>query len=268
MNIDAKTLICATLANPNRTTKAPIMYNAAFKELGLNYAYVAFEPDDIGQAMHAVRAFKMPGVSVSTPYKQAVMEFLDEIDPTAKKIGAVNAVKNNNGRLIGYNCDWMGAVGALEEVCSLKNKKVALLGAGGAARAVAFGLIKKGAKVTLFNRTEERGRKLAADLGANFGGDLKEVTKFAPEILVNATSIDSKSKGFVQVEESVFSTVKIVMDIVTHRTPLLESADKHGCTTVEGIRMLVLQGAFTFELLTGKKAPVDVMFNAVVSAHA
>src|SRR5664279_793690 len=115
MNIDAKTLICATLAKPNRTTTAPIMHNAGFKELGLNYAYVAFEPDDIGNAMNAVRALKLVGVSVSTPYKKAVMEFLDEIDPTAQKIGAVNAVHNKDGRLIGYNCDWIGAVGALEE---------------------------------------------------------------------------------------------------------------------------------------------------------
>ncbi len=134
MNVDAGTLICATLGKPNRSSMAPTLHNAGFKALGINFAYVSFEPDDIGAAMNAVRAFKMPGVSITSPYKQDVLEYLDEIDPTAKAIGAVNAVHNKNGKLVGYNCDWIGAVGALEEVTELKNKRVAVLGAGGAAR--------------------------------------------------------------------------------------------------------------------------------------
>lgn len=270
MKINGETLICASLGNPNKASMAPTLHNAGFEALSLNYIYTVFEPDDIGKAMDAVRAFKMPGVSITSPFKQDVMEHLDELDPTAKAIGAVNCVHNQDGKLTGYNCDWIGAVGALEEATELKGKKIAVLGAGGAARAVVYGLNSKGADVTVYNRTAEKGEALAKDMGVSFGGELDKVQELKPEILVNCTKIGVGGGGFVQVDESVFDTAKVVMDIITkpRRTPLLEAAEAKGCTVMNGSRMLVLQGVFAFELFTGQKAPVEAMYEAVTKALA
>ena len=123
MQINAETLLCATLANPNRKTTAPIMHNAGFDEVGVNMRYVAFEPKDIGNAMDAIRTLEFVGVSISKPYKEDVMQYLDDIDETARAIGAVNVVQNQGGKLVGYNSDWIGAVGALEEKIDLGGKK-------------------------------------------------------------------------------------------------------------------------------------------------
>lgn len=268
MKIDGETQICASLGNPNKASMAPTLHNAGFEALGLNYIYTVFEPDDIGKAMDAVRAFKMPGVSVKAPFKQDVMQFLDEIDPTAKAIGAVNCVHNKGGTLTGYNCDWIGAVGALEEVTELKGKTVAVLGAGGAARAVVYGVASKDADVTVFNRTADKGQALAKDMGVTFGGDLSKVQDLKPDILVNCTKIGMGSGGFLQVDESVFETARVVMDIITkpRRTPLLEAAEAKGCTVINGSRMLVLQGVIAFELFTDQKAPVEEMYKAVTKS--
>ncbi len=268
MNINATTRVCASLANPNKTTTAPIMHNAGFDELGINFRYLAFEPNDIGEAMAAVRTLKFAGVSVSKPFKERVLAHIDEVDSTAKSIGAVNVVHNVDGRLVGYNSDWIGAVGALKEQCTLVGKRAAVLGSGGAARAVVYGLVQSGCEVHVFSRREEPGRALASDMGAAYDGNLTDVGSVRPEILVNATPLGSRLDDDVPIPDSVLESIGIVMDIVVRpsNSKLLDRAEAFGIPTIGGVRMLVLQGVFAFELFTGQRAPVDTMQRAVEEA--
>jgi shikimate dehydrogenase len=264
--IDAKTLVCATLARPNRRTSAPIMHNAAFDHLGLNYCYVAFEPADIGKAMDAVRALELVGVSVSRPYKEKVIQYLDQVDSLAARIGAVNCVHNDSGSLIGYNSDWVGARDALKEVTDLRRgQRIAILGAGGAARAVAFGLVEEGCDVALFNRTTDKGAAVAQEVGAQFGGRLEAVGHWGPDVIVNATSLGHGPREDVPVPEEALQSLEALMDIVVRAdvSPLRARAEAHGIKTIGGSRMLVLQGAFTFKVFTGHDAPIEVMQAAV-----
>lgn len=267
MKIIATTRLCASLANPNKKTTAPVMHNAGFDAVGANLRYVAFQPDDIGRAIDAVRTLDFVGVSVSKPFKQEVMQFLDEIDDVAARIGAVNVVHNVNGHLKGYNSDWIGAVGALEEVSGLKEKKVAVLGAGGAARAVAFGLRERGAQVRIYNRSAESGQKLANDLGAEWGGSTTEFSANSCQILVNATPVGRQEPTSSLIDPSKLIGVETVMDINVQqaKSKLRLDAEKQGSKTIGGVRMLVLQGVFAFELFAETKAPIDVMQAAVLA---
>jgi shikimate dehydrogenase len=252
----------------NRRTTSPILLNAAFDELGVDLRWFAFEPDDLGQAMAAVRALNLVGVTVTRPFKEEVPSFLDALDPIAARIGAVNLVRNSDGHLTGYNSDWIGAAEALREKCSLDGKTVAVLGSGGAARALVFGLVRGNCDVHVFARSEAKGRALATDLGAAYGGQIADAPSVRPQILVNATSIGNDLGSDVPVPGSVFTTARVVMDIIARpgRSQLLERAAAAGAEAIGGIRMLVLQAAFTVELLTGAKAPVQTMQDAVERA--
>jgi shikimate dehydrogenase len=267
MKLDATTLLCATIAHPNRATKTPIMHNAGLKELGLNFVYLAFEPEDLQGALTGMRALEIRGFSVSKPYKETILPLLDELDPVAERIGAVNTVLNNDGHLKGFNSDWIGAAEAIKEKGKLTGAKVALLGAGGAARAVAYGLKQEGATITLFNRTVERAARLAADLEVDFGGSLSELDAIAANnVIINATSV-----GFhpdvtnSPIPDSALDSNHLLLDLVFNpkETKLLKQAQDQGCEIVYGTRMLVLQGAFQFKLFTGADAPVDVMQEAL-----
>ena len=270
MKIDAKTLLCATIANPNRGAKSPIMHNAGFEALGLNYVYMAFEPTDLGGALNAMRALDIKGFSVSKPYKEEVIKYVDEIDEIAKKIGAVNTVHNVNGKLKGYNSDWIGALAALQEITQVEKKKVFVVGAGGAGRAIAYGLKTKGANVVMFNRSKERAQKVATELGVGYGGGLDNLLQNKNyDILVNATSV-----GFYPnvaesvIPKNVLVKDKVVLDVVFNplETQLIKDARAAGCKVALGIRMLVLQGAFQFQLFTGEKPPIEIMQKALEQA--
>jgi len=266
--IDAETRICASLANPNRKTTAPIMHNAGFEAVGANLRYFALEPTDIGSAMAAIRALGFVGVSVSKPFKEKVIQYLDEIDDTARRIGAVNVVHNIDGILKGYNSDWIGAIGALEEQVELEGQVVAVLGAGGAARAVAFGLVLRGAEVHIFNRTEERGSRLSSEIGVNWGGPLENAEELKANIVVNATPVGRQDAEVAPVGRKAIERADVVMDINVQKgmSKLLADAASSGAKTIAGVRMLVLQGVFAFELFSGKTAPIDVMQAAVIAA--
>ena len=266
--ITASTRICGSFAIPNRSTPVPVMHNAAFNALGVDFRYFAFEPRDIGAAMNAVRSLDFAGATVSKPYKQTVIPCLDEIDPVAAAIGAVNVVHNQDGRLVGYNSDWIGAVAALKEHGDLRDARVGLLGAGGAARAIAYGLVKSGADVTIFNRSSATGTALSDDLGVTFGGSLEDAGTAACDVIINATSFGHGNDDDVPVPAAAFSATRVVMDIVVRPTVshFLARASHSGATVIDGVRMLVLQGAFAFEKFTGLPAPVGDMQNAVVEA--
>ncbi len=246
------------------------MYNAAFDACNIDYRYFAFEPDDIGRAMEAIKALKFVGVSVAKPYKEEVMQYLDEIDPVAKEIGAVNVVHNIEGHLKGYNSDWIGAIAALKEKTALQGKSVAILGAGGAARAVAYGLKKEGVTPVIYNRSTDRGERLAKDMGLAYKGHIEQAIE-TYDIVINATSVWKYPGEDIDVPTGLLEAAEVLMDItpLATATPLMERAKSASTLVIGGARMLVLQGVFTFELFTGGvKAPVEVMQSAIENALA
>jgi shikimate dehydrogenase len=240
---------------------SPALQNRAFRELGLNKVYVPFPVEDVEKALNGFRALAVRGVSVTIPHKQAVIPFLDTIDPVAARIGAVNTLLINDGRIHGCNTDWQGANQALAEVVALDGADVVLLGAGGSARALGFGFLEVGARVTVASRTPARGQALAADLNCAWQ-PLGEVEKLTADVLVNATSV-GMSPGIddMPVPGGILAGYRVVMDIVYSplETRLLKEAAAAGCQVINGLAMLLYQGAAQFELWTGRKPPVEAM---------
>jgi len=269
MRLNAKTRLCGIIGNPVGHSLSPAMHNAAFEKLELNYAYLAFCVEDVEGAVRGVRALGIRGLSVTVPHKVAVMPYLDEIDPVAKSIGAVNTIVNDEGRLKGYNTDWTGFVRSIEEHVPIKGRRVALLGAGGAARAIAFGLKEKGADLTILNRTEEieMAQSLAAEIGCPFGDLSKTEVVTGADIVVNATSVGmAPLQDLTVVDTALLRPEQAVVDIVYNplETKFLKEAKARGCRTIPGYMMLLLQGVTQFELWTGKTAPVDLMRSILV----
>ena len=238
------------------------MHNAGYRALGLNWRYVPFEVSDLAGALAGMRALNIRGLGVSMPFKREIMPLLDEISDTAQEIGAVNTVVNQDGHLVGHNTDWMGAPRALEERMQLADTKVLLLGAGGAARAVAFGLLRHGARVTLCNRHDEKAQQLANELGtAHMPWQLRDQSA-AFDALVNATSLGmSDVCGDSPWSATALRSDLVVMDIVYKplETQLIRIATKVGATAIHGGRMLLHQAAAQFELYTKQDAPLTAM---------
>lgn len=266
--IDANTSLFGVIGNPVAHSLSPIMHNQAFTATGYNGIYLAFRVSDTGAAIKGIAALNFKGVSVTLPHKAAVMQYLDEVDETAAQIGAVNTIVNNRGRLIGYNTDCPGALEALRARTSIKDKSVALIGAGGAARAIGFGLVAADARLTILNRTRKSGERLAADLQAQY----LPLDEWAPdryEILINTTPVGMHPEtDATPIPKEDLTKEMVVMDIVYNplETRLLKEAATAGCRTINGADMFVFQGVKQFELWTGKKAPVGVMHNAVLEA--
>jgi shikimate dehydrogenase len=268
ISIDTKTALYGVIGDPVAHSLSPVMHNRAFAETGHPGVYLAFRVIDLPPAVAGIRALGLKGVSVTLPHKVAMMDQLDEIDPLAEKIGAVNTIVNRNGRLVGFNTDGRGAVDALADAIAVSGSRVALVGAGGAARAIGFTLAAEGAGVTVVNRSEARGKALARDLDADF----QPLGRFGPDgfdILVNTTTVGMvPGTDATPIRPEDLCPDMVVMDIVYNplETLLLESAGKIGCRTVDGVAMFVNQGAAQFELWTGKKAPVVAMREAVMAA--
>jgi shikimate dehydrogenase len=261
-------MLCGSIAShPSRVGQA--VHNAVFKHLKLEFCYVAFGIDDVAGAVAAMRSLGIRGYGVTMPHKVTIMEHLDSIDPIAQEVGAVNTVVNDNGVLTGYNLDWLGAVLALEEQgVNLAGKRAFVIGAGGAARAVAFGLKKRGAVVSIFNRTVGFARALAKDLGVQYGGDLSALSSDY-DVLVHATSAGYVSQpGLCVVPESILLPGKIVMDVVAEplETALLVLARAKSCSVIPGYRMRLHQAAAQFELYTGQKPPLEIMETVLLEA--
>jgi shikimate dehydrogenase len=262
--------VYAVLGNPVAHSLGPAMHNRAFGATGYPGVYVALKVTDIGWAIAGVRALGFSGASVTVPHKIAVMPHLDEIDRTARAIGAVNTVVNHDGRLLGTNTDADGAAAALKEKTGLAGRSLAVVGAGGAARAVAYGAIKEGARVVIVNRSLERGQALARFFDCRFT-PLAEFTGEGVDILVNTTPAGmSPLTDQIPVDPGSLTSEMVVMDIVYNpmKTRLLKEAEKRGCQTVDGVAMFVYQGARQFTLWTGMPAPMEVMREAVVEALA
>ena len=261
--------LCGSLAGTPFTFNVKV-HNAAYRALGVDYTFISFGVEDAPAAVNAIRTLGIRGMNVTMPHKQAVIPHLDELDATASEIGAVNTIDNRDGHLKGYNTDCIGAIRAIEEASPLDGKRVALLGAGGAARAIAWGARRAGAKLTIFNRTPERGRAFADEFGLAFGGSLDCFDPANFDGVVNATAAgfrapDVNPLGSHQLQPHLF-----VMDaaFIPVRTKLIRDADSVGCRTVNGTRMLLHQFCGQVELYTGKPAPFDVMSAALLDEIA
>jgi len=266
--IDAATQVFAVMGNPVSHSLSPVMFNRAFSETGYNGVYVAFKVTAIGDGISAMRSLGIKGASITIPHKVSIRGFLDELDPMAESIGAVNTVINHGGRLKGYNSDCLGAVKALEEVTPLEGKQVAIIGAGGAARAIGFGVKSRGAGLTLINRSISKGEKLATALEADFI-PISELRSLPFDILIQTTSVGMTPHIHQSpVPAALLTPDLLVMDIVYAplKTRLLIDAEKAGCRTINGLSMFIHQAAFQFELWTKSPAPLDVMKQSLMDS--
>jgi shikimate dehydrogenase len=266
----AATALCGIVLHPSGHTRSPAMHNAAFRALGLDAVYLAFDvpPAALPAAFAGLRALGARQVAVSIPHKRAVLAELDAVDETARRIGAANTATLRDGRLVGSNTDWIGAVRALERETPLAGRRAVVLGAGGTARAVVFGLRERGARVTVLNRTPERAAALARELGAEAAGGLDELGAAEHEVLVNTTSVGLRSDAS-PVPPEALRPGSVVLDAVydPERTRLLRDAEARGARTVPGKWMLVHQAAAQLELWTGRRAPIEVMAEAFDAAQ-
>lgn len=275
MDINAHTQFCGVIGNPVEHSLSPVIHNAAFQKLGVNCVYLAWRVEAVGDAIRGLRALgNFRGASVTIPHKVSSLPFLDQVDSTAANIGAINTIVADQGRLTGYNTDATGALRALKEGgVVLNGRHIVLLGSGGAARAIAFGLAaQSGAdKVTLLGIDDQERARLAADVRSKTTltmdeGRLDEETlgTILPhaQIIIHCTPIGMfPNMDATCVPASVLHSRLTVMDIVYNprETRLLKDAKRAGCKVIPGLEMFLHQAAAQCELWTGQPAPVDVM---------
>ena len=266
--ISPKTEVYCVIGSPVGHSLSPLMHNTAFRETGYDGVYVAFEARDVTSALAGIQGLGIRGVSITIPHKVSVIPLLSTLTERARRIGAVNTLAWRDGALMGDNTDALGAVRALKEKTGLAGKKVLILGAGGAARAVGFGVLEEGALPIIANRTAEAGEALAKDLGGDFCL-LSEIETKDFDVLVNTTSVGmTPNPNAMPVSETALRPGCVVMDIVYNpiETLLLKTAREKGCPVVDGVSMFVYQGVSQFEMWTGLAAPVAAMEKAVRTA--
>ena len=268
--LDRKTRIYGVIGYPIGHSLSPHMHNAAFQLRRMNCVYVPFPVRDLKDFLSVARELDVAGFSVTIPHKESIMRYLDECDETAEKIGAVNTVVVKRGRMVGYNTDYVGVVKALEGRGSVREKRVLIVGAGGAARAAAFACVDAGAEVTICARRRERAARLAKEAGAGVV-ERRDVARSRFDVIVNATPVGMQGRLEGTAEESPLEArelnCELVFDLVYRpmRTKLLEMAERQGIATLSGVEMFIAQGTAQWEIWTGERAPVETMRNAVLN---
>lgn len=276
MKIKGSTNIVGLIGHPVEHSFSPPMHNAAFDALNMDYAYVAFDvnPNDLKSAIEGAESLNIKGFNVTIPHKVDVMQYLDELDEVARLIGAVNTIDFKN--LKGYNTDGIGAVKAIEEVTSIKNKNVVVAGAGGASRAISFYIAKYGAEsLTILNRNEAKAESLASDvsdsglIGEVAYDSINAIGNYmeSADVLIDTTPLGMHPNINDEpiVKADMMDEDLVVFDAVynPNETVLIKEAIKANAKPVYGIKMLLYQGAESFKIWTGKTAPVDVMEKAL-----
>ncbi|MDY6836944.1 MAG: shikimate dehydrogenase [Thermodesulfobacteriota bacterium] len=259
------TALYGILGNPVAQSMSPLMHNTAFRLLGIDALYLPFEVNDLSLAFSGMKALNIQGASVTHPFKEKIIGLIDEVDDTAKKIGAVNTLVFGQGRVRGTNTDWVGAVRCLEALLPVKGHTFVVLGAGGAARAAVFGITSHGGKAIVVNRSEAKGRALAEEFDSLFV-PLSEIQGVSGDCLVNTTPVGMYPKtDALPVPREVLGRYKAVADVVYNplMTMLLKEAEKAGCLVASGFEMFLYQGVEQFTTWTGKKAPVKEMRDVV-----
>ena len=274
--IDGKTRLAGIIGWPISHTLSPAMHNALYEAMGLNWRYMALpvKPERIVEAVHGVRALGMAGVNVTIPHKEAVIPCMDELTPAARAIGAVNTIILEDARLIGDNTDVSGFLEALDQAnVQLAGRQALILGAGGAARAAAWGLLTRDMQVSLLARTPARAHRLAEDMRQSVAGADITVVEQSPQavdLVVNCTPVGMppQDKESPLPANLTLDANTAVMDMIYRplETTLLRQAREAGAICVSGLDMLVYQGVVAFERWTGQTPPADVMRTACLEA--
>ncbi len=271
MNVSGSTRVTGLFGYPVEHTLSPAMHNAAFEYLGLDICYIPFKvsPDDLPDAVRSVRSLNMLGINTTVPHKEKVIPLLDNIDEEAEFIGAVNTITNKEGLLTGYNTDGRGFMQSLsEEGISLDGKKVVIIGAGGASRAISYYISEKAADLSMYDIDTSRAQNLVNDLNKIRGNvQLLDDTEQMgmPDIIINATPLGLKQDDPLPLNPDIITPAMSVCDLVYRQTAFLKSAQARGAKTVNGSGMLLWQGIFAFQLWTGIKPPVELMRKELLS---
>lgn len=282
VTINTQTQFCAVIGDPVSHSLSPAIHNAAFRALGLNFIYGAFHVKDVGACLAGMRAMGgFRGLSITIPHKIAAMAHVDELDPMARRVGCINTVTNENGRLLGKVTDGTGTLRAFREAgVDLSGKRVLFLGAGGAVRAVAFAMAAEPgvAGVTILARDVAKATALAHDVGHAGGaptasGDLAAQIEGAMadhDVIVQGTPVGMypNHEGAMSIPTGLLQARHVAFDMVYRplKTTFIQEAEAAGCTTILGTEMLVQQAAEQFETWTGNSAPVAVMREALLEA--
>lgn len=269
LRISGKTKVLGLLGWPVEHSLSPAMHNAAFEHLRLDCCYLTFpvKPELLKDAVKAVKALNIAGVNVTMPHKENVIPLLDQVDADASFIGAVNTIVNSNGKLMGYNTDGRGFMQSLSETrISVNKKNVLILGAGGASRAIGYYLCQSASKLFLYDIDRKKAGKLIRALNkiknnVFSAGNINNLDKY--DVIINATPLGLKKGDPLPVDINLLKPRHVVCDLIYKKTELLDKAARKGCRTLNGLGMLLWQGAFAFELWTGKKPPVEVMRRAL-----
>ena len=279
--ITGKTKVCGIIGDPIEHSMSPVMHNAAFKALGLDYVYLPFhvQRGELPGAIAGIRALNVVGLNVTIPHKEAVIPLLDRLEPLAEKMGAVNTIVNEGGLLIGHNTDAPGFMQALRSKgIDPEGKSILILGAGGASKGISFILAEAGASLVILNRTVTRAEELASQIAQYYHRRPEALTLSeenlargldGADVLVNTTSVGMvPDVNQTPVPASLLNHNLVVCDIVYNplETKLLREAKVAGARTIDGLDMLVWQGALAFEKWTGQKAPFEVMKQAAIKA--
>lgn len=278
-HMDSYSQLYGVIGDPIRHSKSPVMLNSAFQAAGINAVYGAFhvKPEQLGEAIAGVRALGFGGLNVTIPHKVHVMDYLDDMDESARMIEAVNTIVHRDGKLIGYNTDGIGYVRSLKEEMQLdlRGKRLLVIGAGGAARGVVYALAKEQPEmIWIVNRTKDKADALARHMQAlcnaeGMGLEGIDHIKSQVDIVINTTSVGmSPHVNEVPIDTSWFHKDLIVSDLIYNPriTRILQEAKHCGASIHGGLGMFIYQGAFAFEYWTGQSAPVNVMRTAVETA--
>jgi len=280
MVISGKTRVCGVIGDPIAHTLSPTIHSAAFNHLKLDFVFLAFrvKAADLENAVRGMRGLGIHGLNVTMPHKSTVIAYLDEVDPTVQFLGSANTIINKNGKLSGFNTDGVGALKAIRENgTEVSEKKVLLLGAGGAAKAIAFALAEEVGELAILNRAAEKAKKLLEALGriSNkkiFGGSLSPdaIAKNLQDsdVLINATSVGMHPEANRSIVAPQWLRSDLtVMDIVYNpvETKLARDAKAAGAKVISGVEMLIYQGAASFEIWSGCSAPIEVMRKAALN---
>ena len=265
--IGPHTRLLGVVGHPIGHSLSPRLHNAALGELGLDYCYLPFEAARLAEFLPVLVELRLGGLSVTLPHKEAIIPHLDAVDETARRVGAVNTVVKVWNRLEGRNTDVEASLAPLRRRIALKGARVAVMGAGGAARALVDGLVRAGARVTVFNRTAAHARTLARRLGARHL-PWARLRRFPCDLLVNATSVGLAPEIDRSPVPVSWITAPVVYDIIYNppETRLLREARARGKAALQGVDMFVAQAAAQFALFTGRQAPVDLMRRVAMEA--
>ena len=267
LSLSGTTAVYGILGNPVAQSMSPLMHGVAFRRVGIDAVYLPFEVADLKAAVSGMKALGIKGASVTHPFKTQVLEVIDEIDDTAQKIGAVNTLVFRKDGIKGTNTDWIGAVKCLETLLPIEGRQFVVLGAGGAARAVVFGVMSKGGKVTVINRSADKGQALAEEFHCQFA-PFSEIETIQGDCLINTTPVGMHPNvKEIPVPEGVLKGYNAVADAIYNpmKTRLLREAEAAGCAVASGFEMFLYQGTEQFSLWTGKEPPVELMREVVLA---